>query len=120
MKYQIVILVFVLCQSCKSDWNPQEQYPNLEVGEYWIDIFDQRGLQNAKVVGDTLFCNTINHDKPDYLYCLSLTTGKVIWKYPTSHFASQPVVVFEDEIYFSTYVGHISKISRGGEGIWEK
>ncbi len=111
-------MIFVLFQSCKSDW-PQEQYPNLQVGECWIDIFDQRGLQNAKVVGDKLFCNTINFDKPDYLYCLSLTTGKVVWKYPTSNYASQSIVTFEDEIYFSSYVGEISKISMQGNEIWK-
>ena len=117
----IFYLTFLfLFQSCNSDWNPQIQYPNLEIGEYWIDIFDQRGLQNAKIVGDKLFCNTINFDKPDYLYCLSLSTGKVIWKYPINHYASQPIIVFDDSIFFSTYLGEITKISLDGEKLWER
>lgn len=115
LNYIICLIAIVLFQSC----NWEKQYINLEVGEYWVDNFNQSELQNTKVVGDKLFCNTISFEKANFLYCLSLTTGKVIWKYPISHYASQPIVIFDDFIYFSTYLGEVSKISLDGNKIWK-
>ncbi|MGB1248111.1 MAG: PQQ-binding-like beta-propeller repeat protein [Chitinophagales bacterium] len=122
--FYVLLLIFCIysCSpdsSSNSDWDPQVKYPNLEVGEYWIDIFDPRGLQNATVIDDKLFCNSINFGASNSLYCLSLITGKVIWKYPVSHFSTQPVIVYDNEVYLSTYLGEISKISMDGDEIWE-
>jgi len=115
-----LVIFGLLLQGCNWRFDPSVPYPNLEVGEYWIDKFDQRGLQNAKIIADRLFCNTINiSEGQNYLYCLSLNTGKVIWKIPVEAYASQSIELFGDEIYFSTYVGDIYKISVDGKVLWK-
>ncbi len=122
MKNKSVILGVILIILCSCEWkhDPSKPYPNLSVGEYWIHKFDQRGLQNARVSLDRLFCNTINIAKgQNYLYCLSLKNGKVLWKVPVEAYASQPVEIYDNEIFFSTYVGHIYKISIDGNVLWK-
>lgn len=119
----VLIFVFTTTYSCDStfDYDPSKAYPILETGDYWIDKFNQGGLQNARIFGDRLFCNTINITKgQDFLYCLSLITGKVIWRIPVKWYASQPVVIYNHTVYFSTILGDIYKITLDGKLIWEQ
>ncbi len=125
MKTLAILLFFIIAMNyaCNSSFShdPSQAYPVLENGDYWIDKFDQRGLQNAKIFGDRLFCNTINITRgQDFLYCLNLKTGKVIWRLPINWYASQPVEIYSNEVYFSTVLGDIYKISINGELIWKQ
>lgn len=113
-------MFLLLLASCGWKFDPSSPYPDLQVGDYWIDKFDQRGLQHAKVTSDKLFCNTINITKgQNYLYCLSLSTGKVLWKVPVETYASQGVEIHGGQLYFCTYVGDLYKISMEGEVLWK-
>ena len=115
-------LILIILSSCDNGFNydPTVTYPSLNVGDYWIDKFDQRGLQNAKIMGDRLFCNTINiSEGQNFLYCLNLSDGKVLWKVPVEGYASQQVEIFNNYLYYSTFVGQIYKISIEGELLWE-
>ena len=125
MKLLPIILLFIIAttHSCDSNFNfdPSKAYPILEIEDYWVNKFNQGGLQNAKIFEDRLFCNTINITKgQDFLYCLSLATGKVIWKFPVKWYASQPVEIYNNTIYFATVLGNIYNISIEGKLIWEQ
>ncbi len=119
----LIFSVFCLSNSCKQGFkhDPTKIYPVLEKGQYWIDHFDQRALQNAKVHDGMLYCNTINrHRGQDFLYCLGLSSGKVIWRIPVDGPASQPVEVYKKQLYYSTTMGDIYKLSMGGEILWQQ
>ena len=109
--------------SCNQEFkhNPSEPYPEFAIGEYWIDKFDQRGLQNAVTFNHKLYVNTINISKgDDFIYCLNLENGKVLWKYKVKTHASQPISVNENRIYFCTYVGDIYAFTKEGKLLWTK
>lgn len=115
-----ILTLFIVC-SCNQEFkhNPTKPYPELGIGEYWIDIFDQRGLQNAIVFDNKLYVNTINISKGDnFIYCLNLENGKVLWRHKVKAYASQPVAVNENMIYFSTYLGNIYAFTLDGTFLW--
>jgi outer membrane protein assembly factor BamB len=100
-------------------YKPSEPYHEFKIDEYWINKFDQRGLQNAFTSDDKLYVNTINISKGDnFLYCLSLKNGKVVWKHKVDTYASQPISINKNRIYFSTYVGDIYAFTKDGQLVW--
>jgi len=115
------ILTLLIVCSCNQEFkhNPSEPYPELRKGEYWIDKFDQRGLQNAVSFEDRLYVNTINiSEGDDFIYCLNLEDGKVQWKYKVKTYASQPVSITKNRIYYCTYIGDIYAFTKEGKLLW--
>jgi len=118
----IVILFFLTsCQENKSDfvYNPQIPYPILNPGDFWLDKFDQRGLQNAIIYFDKIYCNTIDvGGNNNFLYCLNLTNGLVEWRANVKSFASYPATIHSDKIVYCSYLGEISTFDTAGKEIW--
>jgi len=117
-------LLFVILSGCVSfsddSKNPTET-PVLEVGDFWVSYFDNSEFQNCVVSTNRLYCNTINLSRgDDFFYCLSLTTGKVIWKHPVENFASQAPMIINDHIFFSTYLGNLHYLDKNGHCIWQR
>ncbi len=57
IRYLYILCCFFLsCDRGGFKHNPAKPYPVMEVGDYWIDQFDQRGLQNAMVYARALIC----------------------------------------------------------------
>ncbi|KAF2511445.1 PQQ-binding-like beta-propeller repeat protein [Flavobacterium zhairuonense] len=118
----IIVLFFATlsgCQNNKFDYDPSLPYPELKVGERWDDKYDNRGLQNGIVKGDFLYVNTINiSEGKEFLYCLNLETKKVTWKNEVDLYASQPVCISQNRIYYVSYVGSIYCFSAVGKKLW--
>ena len=114
----------LLLASCKGksgfSHDPAVPYPLFNPGDFWADKFDQRGLQNAVVYQDKLYCNTIDvGGDENFLYCLNPKNGLVIWRVSVEAFATQPVSVYEDKIVYCSYLGDISVINNKGKLIWK-
>ncbi len=118
----IAILIFLTsCQENKSNfvYDPTIPYPVLNQGDFWIDKFDQRGLQNAIVYLDKIYCNTIDvGGDNNFLYCLNPTNGLVEWRANVKSFASFPVTVYNDRVVYCSYLGEISTFDMTGKEIW--
>jgi len=125
MKYINNMLAFIClfmlfaCQNNKFEHDPTKPYPELKVGERWNNKYDSRGLQNGIIKGNFLFVNTINISKgKNYLYCLNLKTKKVEWKNEVDFFASQPVCISTNQLFYMSYVGNIYSFSLDGKKLW--
>lgn len=119
----IVILIFLTsCQEKESGFvhNPGIPYPILNPGDFWPDKFDQRGLQNAIVYSDKIYCNTINlgGDRVNFLYCLNPTNGLVEWRSNVQSYAPFPITVYNDRVVYCSYLGEISTFDTNGKEIW--
>ena len=101
--------VFWLSVSCNNN-----EYTELEVGNYWLNDFQQAPIQNARLYKGKLYCNSINQQTGDFLYCLDLIDGRVKWKVPVDNFASAPVLINDKAIYYTTLVGHTYCVSLDG------
>lgn len=100
-------------------FDPTVPYPLLNPGDFWPDTFDQRGLQNAVVHRDQLYCNTIDIGGPgNFLYCLNLRNGLVVWRAPVEAFATQPASFQGDTTVYCSYLGDISTFDRHGFSLW--
>jgi outer membrane protein assembly factor BamB len=120
-KILVFIFLFILVSCKKSEWeyDPSMPYPELEVGEYWHNKYDERGLQNAIIKGKYKFVNTINIlEGQNYLYCLNLKNGKVQWRNEIDAYASQPVSIIDNQLYYVSYVGNIYSFSMNGKKLW--
>lgn len=123
-----VFLYLITCLfSCKVKqtdklefvYNPQEPYPILKPGDFWPDQFDQRGLQNAIIYSDKIYCNTIDvGGDGNFLYCLNPKNGLVVWRGHVKAYASQSASFFKDKIIYSSYLGDISSFDSSGSNIW--
>ena len=126
MKIQLIYLLLTvsIVASCNSDSNSQFQYdptkpyPIFDSGDFWLNQFDQRGLQNVSVYGDHFYCNTVNPGAASYLYCFDLTTGTVKWRTTVDAYATQPVIEVNDSAFYCSYLGHMYVYSEDGEEIW--
>ncbi len=121
MKQTILLLCAYILTSYGNgnNFDPSKYYPNLEPGDFWVEIFDQRGLQNVKLFQNRLYTNTnnlVNGD--DYLYCLNLESGLVEWKINVDSYASQPVNFVDDGLFYVSVIGGIYKISFDGKLLW--
>ena len=115
------IVVLISCQGNKSnfDYDPTVPYPLLNPGDFWIDKFDQRGLQNAIIYRDKIYCNTIDvGGDANFLYCLNPMNGLVVWRGHVKAYASQPASFFKDIIVYSSYLGDISSFDSTGTNVW--
>lgn len=115
----VILLIVLSCKKNKFEYNPSIPYPKLEVGENWLDKYDKRGLQNALINGKYQFVNTINISKgQDYLYCLNLENGKVEWRNEIDAYASQPVSIIQNQLFYVSYLGSIYSFSLDGKKLW--
>jgi hypothetical protein len=115
------IAVWPSCQDNKSnfDYDPAVPYPLLNAGDFWIDKFDQRGLQNAIIYRDKIYCNTIDvGGDENFLYCLNPKNGLVVWRGNVSAYASQSASFSKDIVVYSSYLGEISSFDSTGTNIW--
>ncbi len=125
LRQQLIVCSFLLLlTSCsgKSKFvhDPSVPYPLLNPGDFWPDKFDQRGLQNAVIYRDRLYCNTIDvGGDANFLYCLNPKNGLVIWRVPVEAFATQPASFHADKIVYCSYLGDISTIDIEGKIIWK-
>ena len=115
----IIFLFLISCKENKFEYDPSKPYPKLEVGESWLDKYDERGLQNSITNGKYKFVNTINiSEGQNYLYCLNLENGKVEWRNEIDAYASQPVCIINNQIFYVSYVGGIYSFSLDGKKLW--
>lgn len=115
----IILLVLFSCKKDKFEYNTSMPYPKLEVGENWRDKYDERGLQNAIIKGKYQFVNTINiREGQNYLYCLNLENGKVEWRNEIDAYASQPVSIINNQLFYVSYLGNIYSFSLDGKKLW--
>ena len=123
-KYLVFTLALMLvlgsCDRASFNYDPTKSYPRLAVGEYWVDKFDSRGLQNATLDKDNLLINTKNGpNDEEYLYNLDLQTGKVAWSLQVKNWASSPALVTDKIIYYVSYTGDVYGITKHGRVLWE-
>ncbi|XZF14825.1 hypothetical protein ACTHGU_01705 [Chitinophagaceae bacterium MMS25-I14] len=101
-------------------YDPTIPYPVLNPGDFWPDKFDQRGLQNAVIYRDRIYCNTIDvGGDGNFLYCLNPQNGLVVWRTHVDAFASQPASFQDDSIIYCSYLGDISTFSNEGKILWK-
>ncbi len=116
-------LIFLAsCQENKSNfvYDPSNPYPLLNPGDFWLDKFDQRGLQNAIVYRDKIYCNTIDvGGDGNYLYCLNPRNGLVIWRSYVDAYASQPASFQKDTVIYCSILGDIYAFNSGGKISWK-
>ena len=118
----ISILIFLTsCQDSKTsfEYDPTVQYPLLNPGDFWVDKFDQRGLQNVIIYRDKIYCNTIDvAGDGNFLYCLNPKNGLVVWRGHVEAYATQPASFFKDIVIYSSYLGDISTFDNEGANLW--
>lgn len=119
--YFVFLLILSSCKS-KSDfsYDPAIPYPLFNPGDFWADKFDQRGLQNAILYNDKLYCNTIDvGGNENFLYCLNPGNGLAVWRVKVDAYASQPVSFQDDKIVYCSYLGDIIVVNLEGELVWK-
>lgn len=115
----IILLVLFSCKKDKFEYDTSMPYPKLEVGENWRDKYDEGGLQNAIIKGKYQFVNTINiSEGQNYLYCFNLENGKVEWRNEIDAYASQPVSIIDNQLFYVSYLGNIYSFTLDGKKIW--
>ncbi len=110
------------CQGSNSSFvfDPSVPYPLLNTGDFWLDKFDQRGLQNAIIYQDKIYCNTSDvRGGNNFLYCLNPKNGLVKWRGGVDAFASQPASFKNGMVIYSSYLGNISAFDKQGKVIWK-
>lgn len=115
-----VILLSIL-GSCW--WHSETEKPKavLDKGDYWVTHFNTGDFQNSVIYGNLLYCNTCNSAKEkDYFYCFDLGSGKVRWRHPIENFASQPPMITNRSIFFSTYLGDLHYLDLDGNCLWQR
>jgi len=126
--FYIAINILLLLTSCQKnnseefvfDYDPSIPYPVLNPGEFWLDRFDQRGLQHAVIWRDKIYCNTIDvAGNGNFLYCLNPVNGLVEWRAPVEAFAAQPAVVCDENVVYCSYLGDLSIFDMEGKRIWK-
>lgn len=121
----ILVSTFISLTSCQDNnsyfvYDPTVPYPLLNPGDFWLDKFDQRGLQNAIVYHDNIYCNTIDvGGEGNYLYCLNPKNGLVVWRGHVDAYATQPVSFLKDSVIYCSYLGGISTFDNEGRNLWK-
>jgi len=117
----IILIVLTSCQENNSNFvfDPSVPYPLLNPGDFWVDKFDQRGLQNAIIYRDKIYCNTIDIGGDNFLYCLNPKNGLVEWRGHIDGFASQSASFKNDTVIYCSYLGNISTFDKEGKVIWK-
>lgn len=111
----ILLIILATLLSCIDS----KQEPNYKVGDYWVDKFDRSGLQNSVITDDLLFANTIKLRKgQDYLYCFNLSDGKVKWRSKVDAYATQPIAISGDQLFYVSFLGEIYSFSKEGKTLW--
>ena len=100
-------------------YDPTIPYPKLNPGEFWLDRFDERGLQNARIYDNEVFCNTVNPRGETYLYCFDLISGRVKWRAQVGEYATQSVVKIKEKIIYCTFLGEMSAFDTSGKELWK-
>jgi hypothetical protein len=125
--YNISISSFVFLLACDGnqsidmnfEYDPTVPYPILNPGDFWPSKFDQRGMQNAVVYNDKIYCNTIDPGGDNnYLYCLNPENGLVKWRAWVKKYATQPVFLCGDTVIYCSSLGDISTFDSKGKLIW--
>jgi outer membrane protein assembly factor BamB len=126
MKQLLNIFILILISSCGSQtdqddfsYDPTIPYPKLNSGDFWLDKFDERGLQNARVYNDNVFCHTVNPREDTYLYCFDLISGRVKWRAQVDEYAIQPIVKINDKIIYCSYLGEMTAFDTLGIELWK-
>lgn len=117
-----IIIILASCQDNKRGFkhDPAVPYPLLNPGDFWIDKFDQRGLQNAIIYQDRIYCNTIDvGGDGNFIYCLNPKNGLVIWRGQVEAYASQPASFYKDMVIYSSYLGNITTFDNKGTVLWK-
>lgn len=118
----LLTLISSACSSHQSEsefsYDPTIPYPVFDRGDFWLDKFDQRGLQNARVYDDRMYCNTIETFGDSYLYCFDLKSGTVLWRTLVSDFATQPVTEWNDKVIYSSFLGEFQAFDKQGNELW--
>lgn len=123
--FLIVISILIFLISCKKKesnfvYDPTVPYPLLNPGDFWLDKFDERGLQNAIIYRDKIYCNTIDvGGDSNFLYCLNPKNGLVVWRAHVDAYASQPPSFQGDAVVYCSYLGDISTFNNKGKIIWK-
>lgn len=126
--FYIVIYFLIVLTSCQDNqskepafvYDPTVPYPIFNSDEFWPDKFDQRGLQNAVIYHDRIFCNTIDvGGDNNFLYCFNPTNGLVVWRAQVKAHATQPVLVCDERIIYCSFLGDISTFDSLGKIIWQ-
>ena len=124
----IIIYITLHLTSCEEKhknnsgfkYDPTIPYPTLNPGDFWPDKFDQRGLQNAIIYQDKIYCNTIDvGSESNFLYGLNPNDGLVLWKAHVGAYASQPVSYCKGTIIYCSYLGHMYAFDTKGTKLWE-
>lgn len=119
------IYIFMFLTSCRESksnfvYDPTVPYPLLNPEDFWLDKFDQRGLQNAIVYRDKIYCNTIDvGGDGNFLYCLNPKNGLVVWRAQVDAYATQPASFQDDMIIYCSYLGDITTLNSEGKIIWK-
>lgn len=123
-----MICIVVLLASCQVnqskekefEYEPSVPYPILNPGDFWPKKFDQRGLQNATIYNDRIYCNTVDEGgSSNFLYCFNLINGLVEWRAHVKSYACQPVVLCDGAIVYCSCLGDASAYNDQGELMWE-
>ncbi|TCD21797.1 hypothetical protein EZ456_18705 [Pedobacter psychrodurus] len=117
----LILIVLTSCQENNSTFvfDPSVPYPLLNPGDFWLDKFDQRGLQHATIYQDRIYCNTINIGGDNFLYCLNPKNGLVEWRGSIDAFATQSASFINDRVVYCSYLGNISTFNKQGKVIWK-
>ncbi len=117
MRPIIIILLLIFANSC-LDGNPKHvQY---EKGDFWVANFRNNSYPSKAYRDDKIYCSSleIGGDKPNFLYCLNLRTGKIDWATQVKNWASQAPIICDSFIYYCSFVGDIYKFDKNGNQIW--
>jgi outer membrane protein assembly factor BamB len=125
--YKILIYTLIFLPACHEnqsmdmdfEYDPTVPYPILNPGDFWPRKFDQRGMQNAIVYNNKIYCNTIDAGGDNnYLYCLNPINGLVIWRAQVKKYASQPVFLCGGTVIYCSCLGDISTFDSQGKLVW--
>lgn len=120
----LILMLTTLLVSCNDSnnsftYDSSAPYPKMNAGDFWPDKFDQRGLQNAIIYRDRIYCNTIDvGGENNFLYCLNPMNGLVEWRGHVKAYAIQPVSVQQDTVIYVSYLGDITAFNKEGSQLW--
>lgn len=118
--YALIFLISCHKNASNFEYDPTVPYPLLNPGDFWPDKFDQRGLQNAIIYRDRIYCNTIDvGGDANFLYCLNPRNGLVVWRAHVGAFASQPASFQDSMVIYCSYLGDIATFNNDGKMIWK-
>lgn len=107
MRTLFLFLTVVLLISCHSGEGelPPIRYTK---GDLWVSNFRNRNFPSKTLADDKIYCSSleISDSVSELLYCLDLKTGIVNWTAEVANWASDPPIVGDSFIYYSSFVGY--------------